>query len=202
MKKSIFGKIGAAAVVLTLVTSSLVGGTFAKYTSEVTGAAKATVAKWSVEFDDAEKSLSQSKDIVLTNENTTNAPTATGTIAPGSQGKVQIEVDGSQSQVGYSYTISGDVSGMNGIPLKFYTDKEMTTPLTITDNKFATAKKDMAYNTTAESMKDTVAIYWIWDKDSTDTADSGLGSNPVTGTISLTMTAEQITAPADTPVAP
>ncbi len=26
MKKSIFGKIGAAAVVLTLVTSSLVGG--------------------------------------------------------------------------------------------------------------------------------------------------------------------------------
>ena len=45
MKKSIFGKIGAAAVVLTLVTSSLVGGTFAKYTSSASASGKVTAAK-------------------------------------------------------------------------------------------------------------------------------------------------------------
>ncbi|MBS6955305.1 MAG: hypothetical protein KH230_18975 [Enterocloster asparagiformis] len=50
MKKSIFAKIGAAAVVLTLVTSSLVGGTFAKYVTNAKGTATATVAEWGVTF--------------------------------------------------------------------------------------------------------------------------------------------------------
>ena len=50
MKKSIFGKIGAAAVVLTLVTSSLVGGTFARYATEKSATATAAVAQWNVSF--------------------------------------------------------------------------------------------------------------------------------------------------------
>lgn len=48
MKKGLVSKLGGAALVLTLVTASLVGGTFAKYTKTISGTATATVAKFNL----------------------------------------------------------------------------------------------------------------------------------------------------------
>lgn len=85
MKKSIFGKIGAAAVVLTLVTSSLVGGTFAKYTSSATGQATATAAQWKVEFAKNDNSaFTNTADIVLEGKGADNK------VIPGDKGSLRL----------------------------------------------------------------------------------------------------------------
>ena len=68
MKKSIFGKIGAAAVVLTLVTSSLVGGTFAKYVTNASAKANVTVASWGVTFNKDENASFDNQTITLGGE--------------------------------------------------------------------------------------------------------------------------------------
>lgn len=47
-KRSIAAKLGVAALALTLVTTSLSSGTFAKYTSTVQANANLTIAKWNV----------------------------------------------------------------------------------------------------------------------------------------------------------
>ena len=99
MKKSIFGKIGAAAVVLTLVTSSLVGGTFAKYATYMDATAKATVAKWGVAFKDGEDVISDSTEIKLLGSG------QDGKILPGDDKSFTIKIAGSGSDVGFDYTI-------------------------------------------------------------------------------------------------
>lgn len=102
MKKSIFSKVGAAAMVLTLVTASLVGGTFAKYTSTVSGTATATAAKWNITFEGNDKEFSKSSNIVLSKN---DAGRKDDVIVPGDTGTVKFEVLGNDSEVGFDYTI-------------------------------------------------------------------------------------------------
>lgn len=191
MKKSIFSKVGAAAVVLTLVTASLVGGTFAKYTTTATGTGTATVAKWAIAMKQNDTAISNNTftfDLANTNM---NAATASGKIGPESQGAIKMTIDGTGSEVGYAYDITFDTSGLGTVPVKFYSDAEMKTPLTYTDNKATmTGNVEQAAVDTAKD----VTVYWKWDPDSTDAADTTLGESAtaVTGTVAVTMTANQL----------
>ena len=48
-EKSYVARLGALALVLTLMTTCLTGGTLAKFVTEVEGTATATVAAWNFE---------------------------------------------------------------------------------------------------------------------------------------------------------
>lgn len=188
MKKSIFGKIGAAAVVLTLVTGSLVGGTFAKYTSTVSGTGTAQVAKWAIAMREADKSLSNDFNITLQNENSA-AKTQENVIAPGSSGQINLTIDGTDTQVSFTYSIKIDKSKLKNVPIKFYSDKIGGTEVDFgetTEGVIVNADIDAnAQNKVIE-----VPIYWAWVS-SSDGDDTLLGITPVTGEIGVTMTAVQ-----------
>lgn len=192
MKKSIFSKVGAAAMVLTLVTASLVGGTFAKYTSTVSGTASATVAQWKVDLTDGTSTLKKETPIPLKNENT-KAGMAEGVVGPESFGTFKIVVDGTGTQVDYNYKIVFDTTNITA-PIKFYEG---------TDNQGTLITPDGIKNATAikaddANKKKEINIYWEWDTDSTPDADTDLGKK-ADGTaeiIDIIMTAEQdITTP-------
>lgn len=196
MKKSIFSKVGAAAMVLTLVTASLVGGTFAKYTSTVEGTAKATVAKWAITMNPNDAEIKENKfEFNLANTNT-NADTAVGTIGPESKGEIKMTIDGTDSEVGYAYDITFDTSKLGSVPVVFYEDESMTKPLLAdgeTEFKLSgSVEKDLVG--TAKDVK----VYWKWV--STDNlADTTLGTSKtsVVGEIGVIMTANQLVK--DTP---
>lgn len=201
MKKNIIAKIGTAAVVLTMVTASLVGGTFAKYTSTVEGSAKATVAAWKVAFNDGKGQSIKDTAIVLTNQNT-NAGTETDTIAPGSYGTIELTIDGSATEVAFQYDIVLDKVGLGDIPIKFYdkaineTDKtEYTADAGKTTIQIPTSTPVTAKSSATET------IYWEWVSQG-DVEDTKLGNSEtkVEGTIKIKMTATQITeAKTETP---
>ncbi len=194
MKKSIFSKVGAAAVVLTLVTASLVGGTFAKYTSTVTATGKATVAKWAVAMKANDQAIEGNKfEFSLVNKNP-NAVTATDKIGPESYGEINMTVDGTGSEVGFKYEIIFDVTNLGGVPIKFYSDATMETELTYTANK-ATMEGTVAQGAITPQNK---TVYWKWVSQD-DTTDTGLGTTPITGTIGVTMTASQLIETATQP---
>lgn len=199
MKKNIFTKIGAAAVVLTLVTASLVGGTFAKYTSTVSATGTASVAKWAVAFKEgADNTLETGKAaVVLKNENT-KAAVKDGEIAPGSFGTIELTIDGTGSEVGYKYTVTANNQGINGVPITFYSDAERKTKIDFTGNEAEVGTGTVALANVGTPK--TVELYWAWDSAS-DTTDTNLGETPVDGTITLDITAEQYIEP-ETPVAP
>ena len=116
MKKSIFGKIGAAAVVLTLVTSSLVGGTFAKYVTEVNATATGTVANWNVTFSDTADGV-YTNDTVFKLEGTGKEKK----VIPGETGTFDIVINGDSADVDFDYTITFEKgTDLNNIAVKFY----------------------------------------------------------------------------------
>ena len=190
MKKSIFGKIGAAAVVLTLVTSSLVGGTFAKYTSKVTAAGTATAAKWAIAFakdgTNIEDDKAETKTFALKDDNAANIGAATGKIAPGSFGTIDLSIDGTGSEVGYSYTITADVSGLGTIPVEFHFDNASGQKLEPAEGKITIASGDVLQENVGTEVQK--KLYWVWQETDGDTA---AGIEAATGTIDLTLEATQ-----------
>lgn len=48
MKKNKFMRIASVLLIVTLLSTSVISGTFAKYTTEAEGSDSATVAKWGV----------------------------------------------------------------------------------------------------------------------------------------------------------
>lgn len=189
MKKSIFTKMGAAAMVLTLVTASLVGGTFAKYTSTVSGTGTATVAKWDVKLKNGNNEVTEAaKTIQLKNENT-KLTLDDGIVAPGAYGKLDLSVDGTDTQVEFEYTLKIDTTKLPE-NIKFY-EGESADP----------AKEYKADGISGKITKDaktaTIPVYWVWEDDgSKDAADLTAGTADTAGTetsFDITLTATQIT---------
>lgn len=126
MKKNRTMRAAALLLVLTLMTSCFVGGTFAKYTSTATGTGNATVAKWSVKVG--------TTDIATTTPFTFDLFTTTnefgggaedhvtaGKIAPGTQGSFDLVVE-NFSEVTAKYTITLTEDNTANIPLQYSLD--------------------------------------------------------------------------------
>lgn len=223
-KKGFIGRLAAVAVVLCLITMSLTAGTLAKYASEASGNATATVAKWAIKFTDGgSNTYDDTTDIALTLKDTTlGADLVTdGKIAPGTSGKFQLAVDGTGTEVAFDYTITlaigkiteGSDTLSTKAPLKFYskytagaTDNvELVTSGTGTD-EIATltgtikAAKD---GDAADAQKQTIDVYWVWDSSDItisgvtgeDNIDTKLGIEADTFTIPVAIKAEQRTTP-------
>lgn len=202
-KKGFIGRLAAVAVVLCLITMSLTSGTLAKYASEASGNATATVAAWKVAFKDgsgAEFNDSSNKlelNLKDTNQETANL-VATDKIAPGTKGSFDLKVDGTGTEVAFTYTIELDVSSCTDAPLVFYKDSIAdANKVTATDNKITVTGDVMADDTGTVA---TQTIWWQWDPDKTDVQDTAYGtasaSTPTVYTIPVTIKAEQLlTAP-------
>lgn len=187
MKKRFnFGRLGALALALTLVTSCLTGGTLAKYTTSVDGTGTATVAKWKV-------SIKANNTVPVNNKFAfTLSDTATdnkdnivaGKVAPGSTGSIPYEIDAAGSEVAATLSCAIDTKNLKNIPIKFYSDSACSTEITDTITKEISAGGD--------DSKLSGNIYWKWvtSDDSKDTAE---GSKDVadTETVLITLKAEQ-----------
>lgn len=191
MKKSIFTKMGAAAMVLTLVTASLVGGTFAKYATEMSGTAKATAAKWDVKFSkdvDGAVDFNDAYTLVGTGGN--------NTLLPGDKGSFDIQIIGKDAEVGYEYTIQiaeADSATLKG--MKFYStdavDAAGNYNGTLIPAEGLTDK--VQYNPeNPTEMNKTITVYWQLPNGDDNAADTAMAGKEAT--YSIKMTAEQLTS--------
>lgn len=103
-------RLGALAISLTMVTTSLMGGTLAKYTTTVLGTDTVTMARFGYEAndgaDDVEFTTDSAIAIDLFDDLTTNATDTVQTdaedyyyLAPGTYGSFDIELNGLNSDV-------------------------------------------------------------------------------------------------------
>lgn len=185
MKKSIFSKVGAAAMVLTLVTASLVGGTFAKYTSTVNGTATAAVANWKFQVTDNSDTVITDKAVPLVPKDTTNKKA--DVIVPGDKGELVLNLDGTGSEVGFDYEITITPAGENVANVSFYSDEDCKIDLTTAD-----LKASVAYSDAEKGMKVTKTFYWKLADDVKVGEDiNGVAGNTLT--YNITVVANQTT---------
>ena len=107
-EKSYVARLGALALVLTLMTTCLTGGTLAKFVTEVEGGAEATVAAW--EFKATGNNGAALSSIDMGRTAYKGETIGDNVIAPGTQGSFDIVLDGTGSDVGIDYIVTIDKS--------------------------------------------------------------------------------------------
>ena len=108
MKKNKMMRIASVLLVAVLLSTCVIGGTFAKYTSDYTGNATAQVAKWAFELNGAAAANDFEVNLIETAVEEigggADAEVKDGFIAPGSQGSFQIVLENT-SDVAATYTV-------------------------------------------------------------------------------------------------
>ena len=205
MKKNHAARLGALALALTLVSTCLMGGTLAKYTTTGTGTATATVAKWVFNANNAAADTKKFENINLGDTlNYKVTDIKTGVIAPGTEGKFDIELNGTGSKVGIDYTIEITKAAITmqnkELPSNLvFSTKEIKEGNTGNSLDKLSSESGSLLSGTIDykdsKMEKTITIYWKWPyatstegADIKDTNDSGIENI----TLDITVTGTQV----------
>ena len=195
-------RIGAAAFALTVVSSCIVGGTLAKYTTTVSGTGSAVVAKWAPTFKTGTNisgggTFQDSVDVKLT-DTTLNGKVVSGRIAPGTDGSFSVQVSRGATEVEFKYSVS--ISDLKNRPanLKFYAEDGITE---LTETSAGSGIYELSSDDTmglTDGAK-TLTVCWKWpyqgdpteassEAESRDAADSEAGNKATASEAAATMT--------------
>ena len=207
MRKNRIMRLASAMLVLTIVTTCAISGTFAKYTSTASGSGAATVAKWSFKAIGEEIAVTGDKtdlqfNLFDTINGTGNTDDETDVvdnkIAPGTSGSFGIKVQNT-SEVTAKYTIALAETNDSDIPLQYSLNGTNWV-----DSIEKLTMDDLTNQTLAINAAEvTHTVYWRWvyegttsgahanQTDATDTA-LGIATTAPTVTIEATITATQV----------
>lgn len=211
-KKSYASRLGVLAVALTLVTTCLVGGTMAKYTTTAAGTGSGTVAKFDVGIKVNNAGLGKDA-VAITDLFTTGREAGNGTnvvenkLAPGTSGYFDLSVtNNSEVKINVSDVKVDVIAGSADIPMQFGVTG--TDVISLPEKGFVkqdaiAAKIKAEFNNsidwTAKANSKTARIWWQWDPLSVDSEDTALGTvadgakAPTYG-LDISVTADQVIA--------
>lgn len=191
-KKNRVLRIGLLALVLTLVTASLVSGTFAKYVTTVNGTGTVTVAKWNVAVNNDASTESNDYESSFNILNTATTNVTAGKVAPGTNGSFNLQYNTNGSEVAHKVKINlTAISLASDLPqLVLYKDSAFKTPIALSN----TGTDIVSTDTIAEggtTSPVTVTVYWRWEfeneVDLEDTTD-GIAAEDYDVTATFTVT--------------
>lgn len=214
-KKFCTSRIGVLAAALTLVTTCLVGGTMAKYTTKAEGTGNGTIAKFDVDITAADEAVKGT----LNNLFTTAREAGNGTnvvqdkLAPGTSGHFDLAVTNkSDVAVKVSNVTLAKATGSAEVPIKFaVTDNEAAEPTAASFKDIDNISSEItnklndttiSWDSTNDGNAKSVCIWWQWAEGITaadHTADTKLGTAAASGAaqtygVNVSVTAEQVVA--------
>lgn len=215
MKKHNVMRVASAMAVVTLLSTSLISGTLAKYVSTGSGSSSARVATWSIlvgSNSDGLKSITEEgestfdfdlfKSVLDEKDSNTEGDIKAGTnetiVAPGTKGYVDLKIQ-NKSEVNATYNIAFtdttivDSNGQKPDIQYAIADDTSTEPATWTGTVSDLDKTSVAIDMDATA---TYRVYWKWAYTDTDNgvADTKLGTavTPAKPAIKATVTATQV----------
>lgn len=167
MKKNKLSTLMVLGLFLVMICIISVSGTYAKYTSTVTGTDTATIAKWSWSInnetltkDTQTYTLNLFDTVNEADTTTTESDVTSGMIAPGTGGKTEVTIT-NNSDVNATYTVTFSETNTLDIPIEYSIDGQNWGEVA-----------DL--NITSENIKigatATIPIMWRWAYDGDDTA--------------------------------
>lgn len=197
MKKNKIFTLGLVITFVFVVSLTLVSGTFAKYTSTVTGNDSASVAKWAFQYGTSEEALQDVDlsstqtiafnlfDTILDTNGDPETDVAEGKIAPGTKGSFQFVVKNT-AEVNAAFDLTLEVTGAQ-VPFEYtiQVNEGSVSEASTTVPSLTTQTIDM--NATV-----TVTITWEWPFDGNDTVDTTLGLEASTVEVNATIVFVQV----------
>ena len=200
-KKNLMMRIASVLLIAVVLTTSVIGGTLAKYTSTATVTASKAVAKWSIQLEGQEMtvpgpaiSIDLSETFKEYDGVTEETHVANTLLAPGTSGSFDFTIMNT-SEVTATYSIALEEAIANrpisvseeSFPIEYSTNKTHWS----TDITTVPTSGTLAINETA-----TVTVYWRWAFEGSDVIDTALGvaaQTPApTVTVTATITATQV----------
>ena len=200
MKRNKLFILGICTVMVALVSLSLVSGTWARYTSTVSGSDTATVAKWNWTYNggslattgEGEKlTFGLFETIVDTVDGATDEDVDAGLIAPGTKGQFKLSFTNA-SEVNAEYTVTFS-SSEEVAPIEYSLDGShwVDTIAELSTTPGSPVQVDMGQS--AE-----ITVYWQWAFEPaaggtwTNADDTALGLTPVTHKVTATVVFDQV----------
>ena len=164
-------------ICIVLIVSISLTFVYARYTSTVKGNVSADVAKWSFKLNGQTQTID---DIILAETRNKNNSVAEGELAPGTDGRFDLELDATGSEVAIKYVITLQITEKPE-NLKFYFDSDYTQEISNVDGTMEITGNIPLTEVGTPIVK---SIYWEWpyqsgtstqeqnSSDLTDTADS------------------------------
>ena len=186
MKKNRMMRLASILLVCVLLTTSVISGTFAKYTSTATASDTARVAKWSIEVNGTDIAVNNPtitfdlfNTVLDTNGGQKERNVAEGTdetiIAPGTKGSFELKIENS-SEVTAKYAVDFSVTNVSGIPIQYSLD----------NSEWKMTIDDIDVTETQINMDETktVKVYWKWAFES-DNVSGNQQSDPIDTTLGI-----------------
>ena len=207
MKKTKLMRAALLLLVLTLVTSCFVGGTFAKYTTSAEGSDTARVAKWGVTVTATGETFAKAYDSDVDIKTVISAD-ASKVVAPGTKGNmVGMTITGTpEVAVRVNYAANFKVDGWT-VGDKFYCPLQIKVGSTMIDGtkftradlfenavntEISTYSKNYAAGTDLSTASVTTpSVSWEWPfsvNEADDANDTALGNLETAPTVSLKVT--------------
>lgn len=190
-KRTIKGII--AMLMLLTVCLYFVSGTYARYTSAVSGNTKADIAKWAVAFKDG-KGQALTNDFNLTFKVDENENVVSNKIAPQTSATAEIEVDLTGTEVAVDYEANVDQTTLVEWFGDSATDVTVETIATINGTQDTTGKialiDDTAFTADNGKVKITVKLTWT-NNEAHNVSDTTVGEAGGTLTLPVTLTLKQ-----------
>ena len=211
MRKNKMMRTASGLLVATLLTTCVISGTFAKYTSSASGSDTARVAKWSFKVGETDIVAQDSITFNLfdtikeadTKTEETNVATATSgntIIAPGTGGSFDIVLK-NESEVTAKYKIDFTETNESTIPIEYSTDgTSWKSSIDELDVNISNEDGTALGFTTSDNTK-TITVYWRWSynaaetpvRNQSDANDTALGKDGnATVTVKAEITATQV----------
>lgn len=196
-------KIKILLVILSLaITLSLMSNTFSRYVSKATGNIDMAFSKWQILVNNVDITSNTSSSIDLTPVLEENNNVATNTVAPGSKGYVDIDIDPTNVDVSFNYSINLEVKNEEVKDLiitnyaildQNYIEGDLIETIPLEDN---TINETLLYNNTIDNFKFepfTVRIYFEWyegeNEQLNDDEDTEIGTKAANENTPLEITA-------------
>ena len=196
-------KVKILLVILSLaITLNLMSNTFSRYVSKATGNIDMAFSKWQILVNNVDITSNTSSSIDLTPVLEENSNIATNTIAPSSKGYVDIDIDPTNVDVSFDYSINLEVKNEEVKDL-------LITDYAILDNNYIegdqietipleknSINETLLYDNTIDNFKFepfTVRIYFEWyegeNEQLDDTQDTEIGTKAANEDTPLEITA-------------
>lgn len=147
-----------------LAIAAIAGYGYAKYVSNFGGDMQAQVAKWSFKVNGSE---GNAKTFNLINTINKNDSVAEGTVAPGTSGYFDLELDGSGTETAINYVINTSLQNKPA-NMHFYLDENYTVELAVENNEIVI--NDFIPLSEVDTVKK-VRIYWNWPLETGNTEE-------------------------------
>ena len=190
-------------VIISLaVTLSLMSTTFSRYVSKATGTLDIAFSKWQILVNEVDITNSTSSSIDLTPVLFENENIAANTVAPGTKGYVDIDIDPTNVDLSFDYSINLEVKNEDVEDLMItkyaildsnYIEGDQIETIPLQDNSI---NESLIYDKSIDNFKFepfTVRIYFEWYEGENelmdDKADSDIGNKAANEDTPLEITA-------------